>query len=52
MATAAYSQVPTQEQAQDRSQDHTPVWAWGLDLLALVSAISPALIYIGYLLTQ
>lgn len=52
MATAAYSQVHDQEQAQERTQDHTPVWAWGLDLLGLVAAISPGLIYVGYLLTQ
>lgn len=48
MATAAYSK----EHTQDVVQDHTPAWAWVLDLVGLVTAISPALIYVVYLLTQ
>ena len=48
MATAAH----THTEVEERSHDHTPIWAWGLDLVGLLAAISPALIYIGYLLTQ
>jgi len=40
MATATHTE----------NHDHTSPWTWAVDLIALLAAISPALIYIAYLL--
>lgn len=44
--------MATATHVKEHSQDHTEGWTWVIDLLALVGAISPAVIYIGYLLTR
>lgn len=33
-------------------QDHTPAYTWVLDLVGLLVAISPALIFLGYLIAS
>lgn len=44
--------MATAEHTQHHSYDHTEAWTWVVDLLALLGAISPALIFVGYLLSR